>query len=80
MPTEFNSEKLICDEICEKFGYGFAWKRHDVLCQFIEEISDLFDLKEPENSLIDLRAQKCLEFDKTKFNIAYYLLVFFTMN
>lgn len=71
--TKDQPEKLICDEICEKYGYGFAWKRHGVLGNFREEIGDLFDIKNPETSLIEKRVQKCFEYDKMKFNPAYYL-------
>lgn len=65
------------DEVCKKFGYGFGWRRHNVLGKLIHEIGNLIDLKNPESVLIEERSSKCLQQDQISFRPEHYLLIIF---
>jgi protein SHQ1 len=74
-----SNESFPDEEIIAKFGYGFGWVRNRVLGRFSDEISDLIDLDDPENVLIDARTAKLREFDEKHFQEQHYLLEFTIM-
>uniref|UniRef100_A0A0R3RS52 Protein SHQ1 homolog n=1 Tax=Elaeophora elaphi TaxID=1147741 RepID=A0A0R3RS52_9BILA len=70
------------DENCKLYGYGFAYSRHGIIGKFSAEIDNLFDLENPEGSLIDASADlfeknplldDCLQFEYpgTMFDLSY---------
>ncbi|KAI1721090.1 SHQ1 protein [Ditylenchus destructor] len=67
------SESVICDEVCRNFGYGFGWKRHGIFSRFPEDIVELIDLKDTENTPISNRVNLCTQHDKLNFNTDHYL-------
>lgn len=68
------------DEKCKLYGYGFACSRCGIIGKFSAEINNLFDLEDPENSLIDERLMDCLRHDQLKFNADHYIADQFEKN
>ncbi|MCP9263616.1 Protein shq1-like protein [Dirofilaria immitis] len=68
------------DEKCKLYGYGFACSRRGIIGKFSAEIDNLFDLKDPEGSLIDERFKDCLRHDQMKFDAEHYIADLFDKN
>jgi len=66
-------ETDICDAVCTKFGYGFGWLRHGVLGKFQDELGEMIDLREMEDTPINERAELCRLFDVERFKEEHYL-------
>ncbi|VDK56002.1 unnamed protein product [Anisakis simplex] len=71
--SEGRAEEEPLDEICQMYGYGFAWSRHGVLGRLAVDIDNLIDLEDCEESKIDERYAACCAHDQISFQPDHYM-------
>lgn len=63
----------MADGACSQYGYGFAWRRFNVLARFQDETSELMEIPNPDSTPIDSRTERCGQLVQEKFSSDHYL-------
>jgi len=72
---EGTSTGVVADGACAEYGYGFGWRRFNVLARFQDETAELMEIPNPDSVPIDSREEMCKQAVQEKFSSDHYLWV-----
>lgn len=64
---------MVADGECKEYGYGFGWRRFDVLARFQDETAELMEITNPDSTPIHSRPEVCRQRVQEKFSSDHYL-------